>query len=89
MLDSAQLAGGALATGVTAARGGAGRRGRRPNRAHAQPPPDLRGRRFGNGDYWAFADWLAPYFDQLWDADRRYYRSGTSATAASTTTARS
>ena len=80
LLDSAQAAGGALAMGVPGAHGGgAGRRAGHPNRLTASPPPDLpRTRRSRNGDYWAFADWLAPYFDQLWDPDRGYYRSGTS-----------
>ncbi len=42
------------------------------------PPPILPAPPLGEADYWRFADWLAPYFDQLWDPDRSYYRSGNS-----------
>ena len=36
-----------------------------------QPP-------FDGDDYWRFADWLAPYFDQLWIPDKALYGSGNS-----------
>jgi hypothetical protein len=73
---SAQLAGGALAAGAVHA----------PPRAFADAPvarlsaspPDLPPPPLSNADYWRFADWLAPYFDQLWDSDAGYYRSGNS-----------
>ena len=48
--------------------------GRRP--VPARPPDGKptarpgRTRRSATADYWSFADWLAPYFDQLWDPDR-------------------
>jgi hypothetical protein len=73
---SAQLAGGGLAVGAL-----------QPlSRAFADAPlahlsaspPELPPPPLSNGDYWRFADWLAQYFDQLWDGDHGYYRSGNS-----------
>ena len=79
LINSAQVAGGALAMGVTGRTAAAlAAEAVQPNRLTASPPPDLGGPALGNGGYWAFADWLAGYFDQLWDGDRGYYRSGTS-----------
>ncbi len=37
------------------------------------PRPPLR-----RQDYWDFADWLQPYFDALWVADKQLYGSGNS-----------
>jgi hypothetical protein len=79
MMRSAQVAGGALAAGVagplpsvladTSVTGLA--------RLEAAPP-GLSEPPLGNADYWRFADWLASFFNQLWDPDRHYYRSGAS-----------
>jgi hypothetical protein len=79
MVRSAQMAGGALAAGVA---------GPLPTALAESPatgvaqltagPPTLPGPPLGNADYWRFADWLAAFFDQLWDPDHRYYRSGAS-----------
>jgi hypothetical protein len=41
-------------------------------------PPSLSEPPFHRQDYWRFADWLQPYFDQLWLADARLYGSGNS-----------
>jgi hypothetical protein len=76
LIDSAQVAGGALAMGMTG-RAAAALAAEPVNKLTASPP-DLGGPALGNGGYWGFADWLAKYFDQLWDGDRGYYRSGTS-----------
>jgi hypothetical protein len=78
MLDTARLAGGAFATGLAAPVGASGAEVAEPLRTLAQAPPDLAGSPLQNADYWRFADWLAPYFDELWDPDRHYYRSGAS-----------
>jgi hypothetical protein len=76
MLDSAQLAGGVMATGLV--------RGL-PDALAATPvatnnltatSPVLPSPPFGDRDYWAFADWLCAYFEPLWDPEREYYRSG-------------
>jgi hypothetical protein len=79
MIRSAQVAGGALAAGVA---------GPLPSVLAETPttglarlevgPPGLPGPPLGNDDYWRFADWLASFFEQLWDPERNYYRSGAS-----------
>jgi hypothetical protein len=76
MLESAQLAGGVMAAGLVSGLPEA--LGADPGPVHQLraaaptfPPPPLRDK-----DYWSFADWLAPYFDELWDPDRDFYRSG-------------
>jgi hypothetical protein len=76
MLDSAQLAGGAMAAGLM--RGVPQALAADPSPANllsatspTLPSPPLRDR-----DYWSFADWLVSYFDALWDPSRNYYRSG-------------
>ena len=76
MLDSAQLAGGLMAAGLV----------RGLPAALAAPPavanqlsatsPSLPSPPFDDRDYWLFADWLSQYFDDLWDSERQYYRSG-------------
>ena len=76
MVRSAQVAGGALAAGTI---------GSLPSQSFADAPlahlsaspPDLPPPPLSNADYWRFADWLAGYFDQLWDGDSAYYRSDT------------
>jgi hypothetical protein len=80
MLDSAQLAGGMLAAGALGAVPVAAAEDSAPeyqftlrNRSPDFPEPPLR-----NSHYWSFADWLMPFFDQLWDSERQYYRSGNS-----------
>src|SRR5438876_2389502 len=79
MVRSAQLAGGTFAASLAgplpAALGES--RPATPTRL-AQPPPGLPEPPLRTEHYWRFADWLAQYFDQLWDADRHYYRSGSS-----------
>jgi hypothetical protein len=78
MLDSAQLAGGMMAAGAIGAIPDALAEDAAPeyqftlrNRPPESPDPPLR-----DPDYWSFANWLMAYFDQLWDADKQYYRSG-------------
>ena len=44
----------------------------------AAAPPGLPRPPLKNADYWAFADWLAPYFDALWIPERSHYGSGNS-----------
>jgi hypothetical protein len=44
----------------------------------ALTPPGLPRPPLSAGDYWRFADWLAPYFDALWQPDRNVYGSGSS-----------
>ena len=41
-------------------------------------PPSLPQPPYGRADYWAFADWLQPYFDPLWVPEKRLYGSGNS-----------
>ena len=73
---SAQLAGGALAIGIAGPLPPA--LGEDPSAHLAASPPNLPVPPLADPDYWNFADWLAPYFDQLWVADDGYYRSGNS-----------
>jgi hypothetical protein len=76
VLRSAQL------TGALAAGGLAGfpspARGRVDRPGVALDPPKLPDPPFRRSDYWRFADWLQPYFDSLWFADKRLYGSGNS-----------
>jgi hypothetical protein len=79
MVRSAQVAGGALATGVAGPLPSALAESPTTGPARlAAGPPGLPGSPLGNADYWRFADWLAALFEQLWDGERRYYRSGAS-----------
>jgi hypothetical protein len=77
MIRSARLTGGAFAAGLLGPIPGVLADSVPAARLSASPPglppPPLRAQH-----YWAFADWLAQYFGQLWDPDRNYYRSGTS-----------
>ena len=41
-------------------------------------PPGVADPPLHDSHYWQFADWLMQYFDQLWDPERQYYRSGNS-----------
>jgi hypothetical protein len=79
MVRSAQLAGGTFAASLAGRLPAALAESppATPTRL-AQPPPGLPGPPLRTEHYWRFADWLAQYFDQLWDADRHYYRSGSS-----------
>jgi hypothetical protein len=81
MLDSARLGGGLLAARMSTFAPEAVADGAPPGRtaaAFTAAPPALAEPPLRNTDYWAFADWLAPYFDRLWDPDSGYYRSGES-----------
>jgi hypothetical protein len=73
---SAQVAGGAVAAGIGGPLPAVLAAGAPPSVRLLQGPPTLPSPPLGNADYWRFADWLAPYFDELWDPDRGYYRSG-------------
>jgi hypothetical protein len=44
----------------------------------ALAPPGLPRPPLTAGDYWRFADWLAPYFDAVWQPDKNLYGSGNS-----------
>jgi hypothetical protein len=76
--DSAQLAGGLLTARFAGALPAA--RAEQPiGPLHsAGAPPGLPAPSLHNADYWAVADWIAPYFDPLWEPDVRYYGSGNS-----------
>jgi hypothetical protein len=76
MLDSARLAGGLTTAGLV--RGVPAAIAADPPRANqlSATSPTLPSPPFRDRDYWSFADWLATYFDSLWDPDRSYYRSG-------------
>jgi hypothetical protein len=80
MLDSAQLAGGMLAARAIGAVPGALAEELAPEYQFAlrSRPPEVPEPPLRDSHYWAFANWLQPYFDQLWDSERQYYRSGNS-----------
>jgi hypothetical protein len=77
VLRSAQLTAGLTAGGSLAALPAPA--GARVDReAVSLTPPSLPRPPFRRVDYWDFADWLQPYFDPLWVADKRLYGSGNS-----------
>jgi hypothetical protein len=77
MLDSAQVAGGMLAVGAFGALPDA-LADDAPEYEYAlrTKPPGVPDPPLRNSHYWQFANWLMPFFDQLWDPERHYYRSG-------------
>ena len=76
MLRSAQLTGALATAGVAGVPAVA--RARVERELVALDPPSLPQPPYGRGDYWRFADWLQPYFDELWIPERRHYGSGNS-----------
>jgi hypothetical protein len=79
MIRSAQMAGGALTAAAVGPLPSVLADSAVPGLVRlSSAPPGLPAPPLGNADYWRFADWLAPFFDELWDPDNSYYRSGTS-----------
>jgi hypothetical protein len=76
VLRSAQVTAGLAAGGLAGVPGSA--RARIVRQQVSLDPPGLSGPPFGSRDYWRFADWLQPYFDQLWVPEKRHYGSGNS-----------
>jgi len=75
MLRSAQVGAGVAAGSLAAPTSGFAFHG---SEHRALAPPGLPRPPLRDGDYWRFADWLAPYFDSLWLPERNVYGSGAS-----------
>ena len=75
MLRSAQVGAGVAAGSLAAPMSGFAFHG---SEHRALAPPGLPRPPLRDGDYWRFADWLAPYFDSLWLPERNVYGSGAS-----------